>query len=586
MTIEITAAALASSLKPLLAPLLKSIFSTISGKLHHWNTDASAERLSKLITDINTVKTMWSKDEGILIDNFYYPTKITKKNNLAVKTIGNLLNEKAVVEGLVGQGKSILFRHLCVHAVKNNLTPIFLELRMISKTQSLESLILDYLDVVGIEGGKSTFNYLAKNNKVILILDGFDEIQSNIMTKSVNDIESIRRKYSTLKILISSRPFHEAQNLAGFNVYKLSDLMEEDYDKFLLKLIPDICKRNSIIQAISDAPSNIRGVITTPLMLTLLVLVYESEKEIPSNIPDFYEKLFSTVFTKHDRLKSGFDRKHYSGLSESKIQKLFDAFCFMAIQSGNGRSLKDDAFRNAFDKACKYVPESQCELENFKKDIIKVACLMLEDGFDMTTFLHKSVAEYHAASFIKYSSDPISIKFYEQAPESYREWESVMHFLSFIDSYRYGRDYILKYYPGELKEITSLLENKSKEELKLYIESKIPHIVFEIKDYNLHTYSRRVSRQHKIHKNISSRIHETAEIEIFRATKETIDRAVKESTITRGRYKSISLESFIDNFNITEIWQVIGEAEQDIINTLEKYRAIVKTEDSKHQIFS
>lgn len=254
MPIDITAATLANSLKPALLPLLNSSLSALSNKFSHWSADASAEKLARTITDINTVKTMWSKDEGLPIDSFYYPAKITKKNQTTEKTIEDLLTEQAVVEGLVGQGKSILFRHICIHATKANLIPIFLELRMISKSQPLESLILEYLDIIGIEGGKNTFTHLAKNNKIILILDGFDEIQSNTIKKAVNDIQSIRKKYTELKILISSRPYHEARGLAGFNVYKLSDLQEKDYDKFLKKLIPDPFKRNNIIEAISDAP--------------------------------------------------------------------------------------------------------------------------------------------------------------------------------------------------------------------------------------------------------------------------------------------------------------------------------------------
>ena len=320
-------------------------------------------------------------------------------------------------------------------------------------------------------------------------------------------------------------------------------------------------------------------------MLTLLVLVYESEKEIPSNLPDFYEKLFSTVFTKHDRLKSGFDRRHYSGLSESRIQKLFDAFCFMAMQAGQGRSLSNEEFLKAFNKACKYVPDSVCELENFKKDIVKVACLMLEDGYDRTTFLHKSVAEYHAASFIKHSSDPIAIKFYEQAPESYREWEPVMNFLSFIDSYRYGRDYILKYYPQELEELTKLLQNKSQENLYNYIERKIPRIRFEVKNHELYSYARRVTKQHKMHRDISHTINLIAEEEINKSNKEKINKAVKESNIKDEVNSCIGLEAFINNFNNKKIWQALGEIEQETINIINKYKEIVNTEDSKHQIF-
>lgn len=75
-------------------------------------------------------------------------------------------------------------------------------------------------------------------------------------------------------------------------------------------------------------------------MLTLVVIVYETESQIPETLPDFFEKLFQVVFTRHDKLKAAFNRKHYTGLSEGTLQKVFEAFCFMCVQDGIGRSLK------------------------------------------------------------------------------------------------------------------------------------------------------------------------------------------------------------------------------------------------------
>jgi len=142
-------------------------------------------------------------------------------------------------------------------------------------------------------------------------------------------------------------------------------------------------------------------------------------------------------------MKAGFNRKRYSGLSERQLQTLFEAFCFMTIQNSFGRSLSSDQFSTAFSQAQEYSGDAKCEEDKFRLDIVKVACLMLEEGIDTSTFLHKSLLEYYAAAFIKHSTDDVAKLFYEAAAENYRPWEEVLRFLSDIDPYRYSKEFAL-----------------------------------------------------------------------------------------------------------------------------------------------
>jgi hypothetical protein len=64
---------------------------------------------------------------------------------------------------------------------------------------------------------------------------------------------------------------------------------------------------------------------------------------------------------------------------------------------------------------------------------------MLEEGIFQTTFLHKSILEYHAAAFIKHSNDDLAKMFYEAALIDFETWEEVLTFLRQIDPYRFAR---------------------------------------------------------------------------------------------------------------------------------------------------
>ncbi|WP_347170619.1 hypothetical protein AAHI06_08885 [Pseudomonas salmasensis] len=259
------------------------------------------------------------------------------------------------------------------------------------------------------------FTYLASTGKIVLLLDGFDEIAAGSVVDVIDEIEWLQSRFSELRIIVSSRPGGEVQKLPGFDIVKISPLDEDDYEPFLKCLKIALEKRVELLDVLSKSESSVNGVISTPLMLTLVVMVYESEREIPSTLPEFFEKLFHVVFTRHDRLKVGFERKHYSGLSERGLQRLFEAFCFMSMQLGYGRSLDSDQFHESFNMAISYVDGCECKSEDFRKDIVKVACLMMEEGIDVVTFLHKSIVEYYAAAFIRHSSDEVASMFYGEA---------------------------------------------------------------------------------------------------------------------------------------------------------------------------
>lgn len=579
--------ALITALIPTFSEIVKESSNIIRNQSFKLNAQNSAGGLSRIIIDLCTVKTMWSKDQGVIIENFYYPSKVLKKNYEKTEvSFNSLFNQRSIIEGIVGQGKSILLRHLCKASVECGMIPVFIELSTISKDRSLEVLILNFLDAARIDGGDYIFSYLAACGRLVLILDGFDEIPTSCISKTIYEIENYRKKYEKLGVVISSRPQNAIHNLSNFNVYSLASLDTKDYDGFLSKLIIDPVKRFNIVDAITSAPDNIKNVITTPLMLTLLVIVYESEKEIPSTLPDFFEKLFGTVFSRHDRLKAGFDRKHYSGLTETKIQKLFDAFCFMLIQQGEGRTINSTQFKNAFNLAIKYTPDCLCELENFKRDIVDVACLMLDDGFDLVTFLHKSVMEYHAASFIKNSIEDVARKFYSRANQDYLKWGAVLLFLSNIDEIRYGREYIIRGHGELLSGLSNALKSRNEEELIRYLDQALPNFYVNVNGQSFHSISVDANLSNLLTDQLTHTLFINSKSAINSAESLTFYKAIRDSSTKRKGFLSIELKTLFKYFDMSSVWQELALTEASMMALTEKYQEIVKTELNKQDIFN
>lgn len=416
-----------------------------------WLSNLKGRNTAKAIGQVTHVKTLWSTDKEISLYEFYYPSKIETDKSL-IKEISGLKDfdsqNNYVIEGTGGQGKSIFLRYLCGQELQSkyssNRIPIFIELKNIQAGSSLAKLINDSLIKNNLKPDFDVFDILAQSGKLILLLDAFDEIDPSEITKCITDIENIADRYKdNLQIIITSRPNTDIQHSSKFRVCYLHPLDEMDHLPFLRKSCTVIKEAEKIYKAIQLSKVGVSNLLTTPLMMTLLILLYETSEIIPNTVPRFYEELFDVLFYRHDRTKPGFRRKRYTNLEDTEIKIYFSAFCFHA-------HLKNYGIFNTeqFNECCKLATKATGIAVDpilFRNEIIKTICLMLEEGFTYS-FIHKSVLEFYFAEYVKSSSQEFAKKFYNGIIENYpsnRDWYAITKFLSQIDEYRYEKFYIM-----------------------------------------------------------------------------------------------------------------------------------------------
>lgn len=473
-----------ASLARLIQPIVNDIYSGakkigVRG-LARWEQKTSWQKIARRIKTIEQVRTIWRPEGAISIREFFHPPKfLYEKKPIRISRINELPGNATIVQGIVGQGKSVMMRSLAIEELLGNdakWLPLFLELKDLSPKLGLTEAIYKLLDSYDIDVDADTIDYLFKSGKLSLLLDGFDELDQSIIKETSLEIEHLIRKYPELRIVISSRPGHEIQKSTSFEILPIAPIVESEYSAFFERLRVDAKKSQSLRQAIRSSPSKIGSLITTPLMLTLVVLVYESDSEIPDTLPEFFDGLFQVVFTRHDRQKANFNRKHHSGLPERKLQQLFEAFSFMTLQMGHSRVISHKQFEDVFDNAIAYCDGIKCEVDEFKQDMIKVACLLLEDGIDSITYLHKSILEYFSASFVRRLNDENAELFYTAAQEKARTWIDVLLFLKSIDALRYSKYYVLPTVSRHQKDIVAPLSQMDSASAQTVISKLYPEM--------------------------------------------------------------------------------------------------------------
>lgn len=403
-----------------------------------WEDSKFPAKLARRINNIGKVKTLWSQDKELLINDFYFPPKIKIDGHIEKPIkISDLPEGPSIIEGIAGQGKSILLRYLAFSELKSNegvLVPVFIELRSLTKIMGLRDAIYKILYSYDIQADEDSIEYILGSGKFALLLDGFDEVESQLVKDLLSDIEAIITRYPALRLLITTRPYDEIQKSTLLRKITIEPLKTGDYVEFLKAGGFSAASAVSIRDAIQKSSGEIANLITTPLMLTLVGQLYQNELEIPDNTPEFFERIFRHTFVTHDRLKAGIKRKKYTNLGDRKLQELFEAFCFICMCEGIVATVPGKEFGKIFDQAIEYTVGCDCDSDDFLQEITKGACLLLPDGDENIHFLHKSLLDYFSASFIKKAESDFSTKFYREISDCPEPWFQTLAFLQHIDS--------------------------------------------------------------------------------------------------------------------------------------------------------
>ncbi len=441
----------ASLIKNIIDDIYKGIKDEGSIKFNEWRASLKERAVAKSISQITHVKTLWNIEKEVSIYEIYYPSRLeispgVTKEVSGLKDIG--IKQNFVIQGTGGQGKSIFLRYLCGQELQvkhsSNRLPFFIELKRIQAGIGLNDLIHESLLKYKLNPCEGVFDTLARSGKIVLLLDAFDEVAPSEITKCIGEIENIADRYKDeLQIIITSRPDTDIQHSSRFRLCRLCRLGNSDHLPFLKKICVDTVQANNLHKAIQTSKAGVAELLTTPLMMTLLVVLYKSSQTIPDSVPRFYEELFDVMFFRHDNAKPGFRRKRYTNLEDTSIKTLFSAFCFYARVKNYG-TLTSDQFNECCDlatKACGISVDSKL----FRDEIVKTICLMLEEGFELS-FIHKSVFEYYSAAFVKRSNEEFAKKLYSTLSGdnlSISGWQLTISFLSYIDEYRYSKYFVL-----------------------------------------------------------------------------------------------------------------------------------------------
>jgi len=320
--------------------------------------------------------------------------------------------ENLVIVGVPGSGKTTLLKHLALKTCKENLekqericVPLPITLRELSES---ENDLRRYIDAVfekyQFPEAKEFVEADLKSGKCVLLLDGFDELATEKQQEKIAlAIREFIEKYPQCQIIVTSRIAGYHEELSGFTKLELLEFDDKQIEQFIQnwfsKTNPE--KAQSMYRAIKEN-EQIKKLARNPLMIAIIAIIYEEDKELPQKRAKLYERCVDVLLSKWDVQKK-LKNKYPAEQKEFILRKL----AFYA-HSTNKRVLTEEELIQEMLRYFSQIRLTKDDAKPFLDEIWQRSYLLRQIARDRYDFLHLSFQEYFTAQELKEQEDGIA----------------------------------------------------------------------------------------------------------------------------------------------------------------------------------
>ena len=313
-----------------------------------------------------------------------------------------------VLSGTGGMGKSMMMTHFMLDTIDKNKetgkVPVFVLLRNYNPAAGdLIDFIFGELKRHDTDLHLSDLVELLQSGNGVILFDGLDEIRSENCRLFYKEMENLADSYPEASYIVSSRPTMNFRGLSRFTVYDLQPFSQKQAVEMVGKLDQSVV--DPVIQKdfIQDLKSNRFGFdwrermdfLGNPLFLTILLLAYEGNHDIPTERYLFYEQAYEAMAKKHDAAKA-LTREFATGLNSREFQNYFGEFCTLTYEEEKYDFTPEEI--SAYFQEVIEANELDTTPEAFIEDVTGKICLIYKDG-GKYYFVHRSFQEYFVAYF-------------------------------------------------------------------------------------------------------------------------------------------------------------------------------------------
>lgn len=355
-------------------------------------------------------KSFFVRNESIDLYDYYIPTGIQCGNNrIEVPRFSSCVDasNRFIITGTGGSGKSVLMRHLFLDCIaEKKFVPIMIELRDLNLNAThLDEIIIEALETYGFEMSGDFIEKAKSEGHFCFFLDGYDEVNHSIRTSLIRQLLKLSNKFSKCPIFISSRPDDVFNGIESFSIYKVLPLNVDSAHELVAKLPFDLEVKEKFSKALLDGLfEKHKSFLSNPLLLSIMLLTYGENAEIPSKLSIFYNQAYEALFQRHDANKGGYNRDKKSGLDIQDFSRVFSIFALQTYAKRTFKMPRTDCL--SFIEKARDNLKKEFSPDDYLADLLSAACLLIEDGLEIS-YSHRSFQEYFVALHISTAAPDI-----------------------------------------------------------------------------------------------------------------------------------------------------------------------------------
>lgn len=398
------------------------------------------------------MKTLLYRHAAKDIYSFYECVGLNRNEDIIdTADINNVLEigNKIIVTGTGGSGKSVMMKHFFLNILETtHYVPVLIELRGLNeydeKGINLEEYIYEVMGTLKFKIERKYFEYSLETGCYVILLDGFDEVKNEISNSVTNQIVAMSKKYPENHYILSSRPLEEFMGWNQFEELHAMPLSKEQALSLINKIEYDQIIKDKFYKELDEyLYEKYETFASNPLLLTIMLLTFESRASIPDKLNDFFEQAFTTLFHTHDATKGGYKRDIRSKLGYEDFKAVFSYFCFKSFFNSDYKFSENKALEYIGAVKQKRIIDTYFNSMDYLKDLTNSVCMLIHEGLEFR-FSHRSFQEYFAALYTVQLSDSQQKRFLKLwlQDNSYRSTSNYLDMLYELQPLRFVKNII------------------------------------------------------------------------------------------------------------------------------------------------
>jgi len=332
-------------------------------------------------------------------------SQVTEKRVPGLKAVEQ--HRKLMVLGKPGAGKSTFLKYLAMQCIEGNFQanriPVFITLKDFAEIKGNPDLFSYIGQLVELPTSDDLRNIL-QQGQMLVLLDGLDEVREEDTKRVLQQILEFSDQFHLNQFVMTCRIAAKEYTFERFTEVEVADFDQEQIGIFAQNWfrLSDPVKAERFIQKIEENEP-IRELASSPLLLTLLCLVFGENADFPANRSELYKEGLDVLLKKWDGKRNIQRDQLYKNLSLKRKEDLLSQIALTTFEQ------KDYFFKQKTLEA--YISDFIRNLPNVDSDpeILRMDSeavlksieaqhgLFVERAKSIYSFSHLTFQEYFAA---------------------------------------------------------------------------------------------------------------------------------------------------------------------------------------------